>query len=162
MRWDTRSPSTVDGETTNNLIDPFGLGNLTAPFDSSDNLATYRLATAGKKGSFTAKNAQMIKLRSAVYDAVDDTVTLIPKKAFALTKKVPLLISGQPPSGLQDSSGRFIDGHHNGTAGGNAIAILSRGGASIDAVVDALFERDELVGVTPSHRDRREVRLGER
>ncbi len=140
----------------------------------ADNLATYRLATAGKKGSFTAKNAQVIKLKSAVYDAADDTVTLIPKKAFALTKPVQLRIDGLPPSGLQDSSGRFIDGDDNGTSGSNAIAILSRAGATIDslvsattgsqavgiqAVIDALFERDEMVGVTRDHRARGEVRF---
>jgi RHS repeat-associated protein len=143
----------------------------------ADNVATYRLATAGKKGSYTAKNAKVIPLKSAVYDAADDTVMLIPKKAFALTKNVQLRVNGSPPSGLQDSSGRFIDGDDNGSAGSNAIVILSRRGVDIDAVVsgttgtqtvgieavvDALFELDEMVGVTPALRDRRNVRLGER
>jgi hypothetical protein len=138
----------------------------------SDNLATYRLATAGKKGSYTAKNARVIKLKSAVYDAADDTVTLIPKKAFALTKNVQLRVNGSPSSGLQDSSGRFLDGDDNGSAGSNAIVILSRGGVAIDAVVsgtsgtptvgieavvDALFELDEMAGVTPALRDRRKA-----
>ena len=44
---------------------------------------TYRLAYPGKKGSFTAKNAVKIKLKSAVVDAADNMVTLTPKKAFA-------------------------------------------------------------------------------
>jgi hypothetical protein len=39
-------------------------------------LATYRLAAAGSKGSFTAKNATVIKLTSAVYQAAKNTVTL--------------------------------------------------------------------------------------
>ena len=136
----------------------------------ADNLATYRLATAGKKGSFTAKNAKVIKLKSASYDAADNTVALTPKKAFALTKAVQLEVDGLPPSGLQDSIGRYIDGGHNGTAGGNAVAIISRGGVAIDAkvsgtarrqtvgieaVVNALFERDELLGVTPNRHAQR-------
>ena len=79
----------------------------------------------------------VIKLRSAVYDSADDTVTLIPTKPFALTKGVELQIDGQPPSGLRDGSGRFIDGDHDGTAGGNAIVVITRGGASIEARTSA-------------------------
>ena len=33
--------STVNGQTTNNLIDPFGLGNVAAQFDSSGNLVAH-------------------------------------------------------------------------------------------------------------------------
>jgi hypothetical protein len=73
------------------------------------------------------------------------------------------MIAGQPPSGLQDSSGHCIDGAHTGTPGGNAVAILSRGGVTIDAmtsrttdgqafgipaVVDTLLEAGDLIAVT--------------
>ena len=44
-----------------------------------------------------------------------------------------LEVVGTPPSGLQDSQGRYIDGADNGQAGSNALAILSKGGASIEA-----------------------------
>jgi hypothetical protein len=136
----------------------------------ADNPAIYRLAVPGKKGSFTAKNAKVIKLKSVVYNAVTDTVTLIPSKPFALTKPVQLQVNGLPPSGLQDSAGRYIDGDHNGTPGGNAVAVITKHGATIDAVssgtaavqtiamsaiVDALFDRDEVVGLFSAHRDRR-------
>ena len=91
-------------------------------------------------------------------------------KSFAVTKLVQLQINGQPPAGLQDGAGRLIDGDHNGTPGGNAVAILSRGGASIEAIasgttsgrdvgimaiVDALFEQNALAGLTTAHRARR-------
>ena len=99
----------------------------------AQSLFTYRLATPGKKGSYTAKNAGIIKLKSASYNAASKTVTLIPKKPFALTKPVQLLIDGVPPSGLQDNSGRYIDGDHNGTAGGNAVAVITRSSVTIDA-----------------------------
>jgi hypothetical protein len=71
-------------------------------------------------------------------------------------------VDGLPPSGLRDSAGRLIGGDHDGTPGGNAVAVLSRGGVTVDAttpgttgsrsvgipaIVDALFDRDELVGV---------------
>ena len=58
----------------------------------ADSLATYRLATAGKKGSFTAKNAPVIKLKSAVYNGSLNTVALTLKKPFALTKPVQVLV----------------------------------------------------------------------
>jgi hypothetical protein len=100
----------------------------------ADGLPTYRLATAGKKGSFTAKNAQVIKLRSAVYNGSSNTVALTLKKPFALTKPVQLIVYGTGASGLQDAEGRLIDGDHNGTAGGNAIAILAKKSVTIKAV----------------------------
>jgi hypothetical protein len=133
----------------------------------ADNPAIYRLVTAGTKGSFTAKNAKAIGLKSAVYDPVNHMVMLVPKKPFAVTKPVQLTVHGQPPSGLQDSSGRFIDGDHNATAGGDAIAVLSRAGAHVNympsgttgrdvggmmAIVDALFDSDALLGVTENPR----------
>jgi len=142
----------------------------------ADSLATYRMATAGKKGSFTAKNAQVIKLKSAAYNAANNMVTLTPKKAFALTKPVQLLVDGVPPLGLQDSLGRLIDGDHNGQPGGNAVAVLSKGGVKLNAVVaggewrvagedgntrlypaavDALLERPEAIAVKHTSRAER-------
>ena len=88
----------------------------------------------------------------------------------AIAKPAQFPINGQPPAGLQDGSGRSIDGDRNGTPGGNAGAVLTRGGASVQAIasgaaggrdvgimaiVDALFERDALAGLTTSHRPRR-------
>jgi hypothetical protein len=61
----------------------------------------------------------------------------------------------------------LIDGDHDGTAGGDAVAILSRGGAPIEAIasgtmggqsagimaiVDALFERDAFAGLARARR----------
>jgi RHS repeat-associated protein len=118
----------------------------------------YRLATAGKKGSYTAKNAGVIKIKKAVYTASSDSVALTARKPFTLAKPVQLQITGTPPAGLQDAEGRYIDGADNGTSGSNAIAILSKRGVTIAAVdlarfdrrmsklaaIDALLERDEL------------------
>src|SRR5262249_47367898 len=101
----------------------------------AQNTAEYRLARAGKRGSFTARNARLIKLRSAVYNGASDTVTLTPKKPFALTKPVQLQVSGQPPSGLDDTLGRLIDGNRSGQAGSNAVVVLPRGGAAIHTSV---------------------------
>ncbi len=98
-------------------------------------IGTYRLATAGKGGSYTAKNVVIIKLRSAVYSFSNGTatVTLTPKKPFTLTKKVQLLVYGSGATGLTDQYGRLIDGNQDGSAGSNATAILSKQGATITA-----------------------------
>jgi RNA polymerase sigma-70 factor (subfamily 1) len=93
------------------------------------------LASAGNNGSFTAKNAKIAKLKSAAYNAATSTVTLTPKKSFALTKPVQLVDYGTGSSLLEDAYGRLINGDHNGTPGGNAVAIFTRGEAPIDAIV---------------------------
>jgi hypothetical protein len=87
----------------------------------AESIATYRLATPGQKGSFTAKNAMVLKLKSAAYDAALDSVTLTPKKAFALTKPVQFVINGQS---LEDSTGQPIDGGNDGQAGSDYVTIL--------------------------------------
>jgi hypothetical protein len=101
----------------------------------AQNLAEYRLVKAGKRGSFTAKHTKLIKLRAAAYNGTSDTVTLTPKKPFALTKPVQLQVSGQPPSGLDDTLGRLIDGNHSGQPGSNAVLVLPRGRTAIHALV---------------------------
>jgi hypothetical protein len=136
-------------------------------------LSNYRLVRSGRHGSFTAKNARVLKLKSAMYDAAGDLVTLIPRKRLLVRKTYQLVVEGQPPSGLQDSLGRYIDGGHKGTAGSNAVAVLSRGWATIKAiasgatggqafgiaaVVNRLLEAGDLVAATRAQRARREAR----
>jgi hypothetical protein len=127
----------------------------------AQNPSIYRLTTAGKKGSFTAKNAKVIALKSAAYNAANDTVTLTPKKPFALTKPVQLQVNGLAPSGLQDTSHRLIDGNHDGQPGGDAVAVLARGGITLGRIaptggmspaaglVDALLARDGMNDLVP-------------
>jgi hypothetical protein len=134
----------------------------------AQDLGIYHLTLAGKRGSFTARNARNIKLKGAVYGASSHTVELFVRKPFPRAKKVQLLVNGTPPSGLQDGLGRLIDGDRNGQPGGNAVAVLSRGGVSmtalavgptgaanggvIAATVDALMELNALAGAVPSQR----------
>jgi hypothetical protein len=99
----------------------------------ADALATYHLTTAGKHGSFTAKNARTIALASALYSDSTDSVRLVPKKPFGLTKPVQLRVNGEPPSGLTDKFGRLIDGNHDGQPGGDAVAVLSKSSVRIQA-----------------------------
>ena len=94
-------------------------------------LATFRLATAGLHGSFDAKNARTLKLRSARYNAATATVTITPSRSFRLGKTIQFRINGSVPAGLVDASGRLIDGDHDGQTGGNAIALLRKTGVTI-------------------------------
>jgi len=139
----------------------------------ADQIGTYRLATPGKGGSYTVKNAGDITLKSAVYTGAKDTVAITPAKPFALTKPVQLLVYGSGPTALKDTYGRLIDGDDNGVAGGNAIAILSKAGATIAAVpqarpsgpdarlaaVDAVIERESFAvrRVTSTARNKRQL-----
>ena len=100
----------------------------------AENTATYLLTVAGRDGSFTAKGAEPIQLRSAVYNASKDTVALFPKGPISLRRAVQLQVKGQPPSGLHDSYGRYIDGNRDGQAGSNAVAILDGSAATVEAI----------------------------
>jgi Bacterial Ig domain len=101
---------------------------------SAASTATYQLIERGKNGQFVATKATTIAIKSASYNGSDDTVALIPRKPFALSKPVEVFVDGEPPSGLHDSLGRLIDGTGDGQSGGNATAILSKGGATMAVV----------------------------
>jgi hypothetical protein len=106
------------------IVDYSGAVNAT----EADSLSTYRLATAGRKSSFTAKNATVLKLKSAGYNGMSNAVTLTPKKVFALTKPVQLVVNGQS---LDDSAGQPIDGANDGQPGSNYVTILRRTTAAV-------------------------------
>jgi hypothetical protein len=110
----------------------------------------YSMIQAGKKNSFTARNARKLGFLSAVYNPASHTVTLTPQKKLAANKLMELIIDGQPPSGLQDSNGQLIDGNRNGQPGSNATAVLKGKTVSITsavinpATVDLLLEQNDL------------------
>jgi hypothetical protein len=126
----------------------------------ADSIKTYRLATPGKKNSYTAKNAGIIKLRKALYTASNNTVVLTPKKPFTLTKPVQVLVYSNGPNALRDSDGRNIDGDHNGTIGGNAIAIIAKSAIATAAKASARTDarkshkRAAIIDVLIAHGDR--------
>ena len=118
-------------------------------------------------GRSPPRSAKAIRLRSASYDAADHTVTLVTSKKVTLSKKqIRLEVDGVPPSGIQDSLGRLIDGDRSGQPGSDATAILTRRGATIagpalvssasprgvtPVLIDALLESNALaVATTPS------------
>ncbi len=86
------------------------------------------------KGKFVPLKKNMVKVKSAAYSAATDTVTLTLKKPLKLTSPLELVVVGTAPSGLQDSTGRLIDGNHDGQSGGNAVAVIKKSGVTIDAI----------------------------
>ncbi len=93
----------------------------------------YHLGYPNRNGSYTARNAVVVKLRSAVYSAATDSVTLTPRKPFALkAQALQLAINGTSPSGLQDIVGRYLDGANNGQAGSDAVVSISKNGVNIE------------------------------
>ena len=103
-------------------------GDLNA--STAQSVADYVLTSAGKKGVHKAAKGNPVALNSATYDGALHQVTLTPSKPFALTNPVQLVVSGTPPSGLQDSSGRFIDGNNDGIGGDNGQFTITRHGVS--------------------------------
>jgi cyclophilin family peptidyl-prolyl cis-trans isomerase len=100
--------------------------------DQADQTRTYRLAHPNRQGSYTARNAATIKLRSAKYNSATDTVALTPRMPLALkAKALQLLIDGTSPSGLQDIVGRYLAGDGDGQAGSNAVVSISKNGVTI-------------------------------
>ncbi len=72
----------------------------------------------------TAHSAKAIKLRSAIYDAADDTVTLIARNPFALSKRAQLTVGGKSPISLQGGSSQVASARHNAKKGRPAVAVL--------------------------------------
>jgi hypothetical protein len=74
----------------------------------ADSRTTYHLAVPGKGGSYTARNAKIIRLKSVRYSAATNTVTLMPRAPFKITKPAEVLVVAMPPSSLQDSQAQRI------------------------------------------------------
>ena len=125
--------------------------------------ALYRLVKAGKKGSFTGRGIQAIRVRSAVYDPTDDSVRLTVRTPFSLSKPIELLVGGQPRSilksgqaqtavrvnGSQQGKGqgrRQVRPNH-GAASGATLAHSGGHPANHSAHVDAVLERNKLAGL---------------
>ena len=99
----------------------------------ADQTRTYRLAHPNRQGSYTARNAVTVKLRSAKYNATTNTVTLH-SEGMPLALKgqaLQLLIDGSSPSGLQDIVGRYLAGA-GGNAGNDAVVSISKNGVTIE------------------------------
>src|SRR5262249_48235554 len=83
---------------------------------SAQNPHNYKLARMGG-GS--------IKIRSIVYNASALTVTLSPSRLLKLHQSYRLTVIGTPPTGVTDTTGKFLDGALTGQPGSNFVATVT-------------------------------------
>ena len=90
-----------------------------APLDpgSAQNAANYKITAPGNR---------RIKVRLAFYDAVTNTVTLVPKSRLNIKIKYQLKVNGVAPSGLRSPAGLFLDGARAGHPGSNLVTRITR------------------------------------
>ncbi len=104
------------------------------PLDKSraQGVAKFGLALSGRDRKFGTRDDRRVSLRSARYrtQVLSDslgtrsTVTLTSVAPFRLSQPLQVRVNGQPPRGLRDTSGRWLDGDRNGLPGGNFVTVL--------------------------------------
>jgi hypothetical protein len=82
----------------------------------AENPANYVIVGPGK---------HHIKVKSARYNPMTDSVSLALVQRLNLHKTYVLTINGTPPSGLKNPAGLFLDGAGNGQPGSNYLTMLT-------------------------------------
>jgi large repetitive protein len=90
-----------------------------SPLDaaSAQNSANYTITGPGNR---------RIKVRRAIYDSANDTVTLVPKGPLNLRERFQLKVNGKTRSGLTNPVGALLDGGDKGRPGSNFAASITR------------------------------------
>jgi hypothetical protein len=98
------------------------------PMDAAraESLSNYRLVSAGPDHRPGTKDDRVIPIRSAIYDAPTETVTLRPIHRLPLRRTYMLTVLGTPPGGLTDTAGVFLDGAGTGRPGSDYVAVIDR------------------------------------
>jgi uncharacterized repeat protein (TIGR01451 family) len=86
---------------------------------SAQNLNNYILVAADRAGHFGTKGSAVLKLKSAVYNPLANSVTLQIARPLAINRLYQLMIIGNTPTGVSDALGHLLDGNHDGHAGSN-------------------------------------------
>jgi hypothetical protein len=73
------------------------------------------------RGRVQSRPNQLIRVRSAVYDAANETVTLTTAKRLNLHQIFQITASGISPQGLENVSGVPLDGKGNGSPGSSFV-----------------------------------------
>ena len=81
----------------------------------AQNLANYSIVDLGTNG----KKNTTIAIKSAVFNASNNSVTLSPAKKIGLKDQVRLTVNGVAPNGLTNTDGLYLDGAGTGTPGSN-------------------------------------------
>ena len=85
------------------------------------------------RGRVQTRPRQAIKVASAVYDPVTQTVTLRTAKRLNLQQVYQITVNGSAPQGLTNLSGVLLDGKGNGLAGSNLVMSFA-GKASLKGI----------------------------
>ncbi len=97
----------------------------------ADNIGNYQLAiltTRRVRGSLVT-TAKAVPLKGGVnYNSTTHLATIFPTRSLPTSRVYQLTINA---SGIQDAYGQALDGNHDGGAGGNLVARISKGSATI-------------------------------
>jgi hypothetical protein len=96
---------------------------------SATNLHNYTLIPVGPQGRAT-HHPRPILIKSAVYGATAQTVTLSPKHRLNFHLYYRLTVNGSTPTGVASADGALLDGAYTGNPGSNYVAVVHRFGTS--------------------------------
>ena len=94
---------------------------------AAQNLSAYSLTTIAQGKKHASKP---VALAQSSYNPATNTVTLTPRKTLVLNPPLQFQINA---AALTDTLGRTLDGKDNGQPGSNFVAMLSKGGVSIES-----------------------------
>ena len=67
-------------------------------------------------------HGHVIRIKSAVYNAANQTVTLRPSQRINVHYKYELIVNGRAPGGITNVNGQLLDGNNSGGSGSNFVA----------------------------------------
>ena len=85
----------------------------------ASDLGNYRLVDPGRDGRFGTRDDRTIRIRSALYNPADRTVTITPATRIAGWRRVQLTVVGTGAAALTDVAGNRLDGDADGRPGGD-------------------------------------------
>ncbi len=88
---------------------------------STLDLNDYVLENAGPNHIFGGRSVRVMRWKTVSYDPSHDSVTLVLKKPDSLKNSLRLTINAQPPSGVQATSGEFLNESPTGASGPNSV-----------------------------------------
>jgi hypothetical protein len=132
--------------------------HLLVTFDSvfdlsrADASTNYVLLAPGPDGRFGTRDDRTIRIKSAIYDASTNTVTLTPSRRLNLHRRYELIVNGSTPTGITDTAGNLLDGDGSGKPGSNYVVVLRGFGRNEPGRPFLKLIRDQLDGKPMSSR----------
>ncbi len=115
---------------------------------SAQNLANYRLVTAGRDHRFGTADDRSLALKSAAYNTSNDTVTLTSARPIGLKLRTQLTVNGSTTGGVSNTAGVLLDGNGSGSPGSNYVTqivgygpVASVSAKGVDALLSARHSR---------------------